>query len=180
MRSRAASRRMCSYPWGNNIWEPPKEAKKTLVQQYSRLVDRIREQLPEARVYVLSITPVDDASPVGALMNPQIEAFNETLQKMAGEKGVEYIDLGPMFRQHKIQYDEDGSHFTNAFYPILLDYLTECTDLLHQPHGSAVTDSNEAYKATFSHSVFLGDIPSWGLSYLNKLLVIGCPCSVLL
>ncbi|CAH8770849.1 GDSL-type esterase/lipase family protein [Paenibacillus dendritiformis] len=89
-------------------------------QQYSRLVDRIRELLPAARVYVLSITPVDAASPVGAFMNPQIETFNAALQKMAIEKGVDYIDLAPIFRQHKIQYDEDGSHFTNAFYPILL------------------------------------------------------------
>lgn len=153
----------------NDLGEPPEEAKKTFVQQYSLLIDRIREQLPAVRVYVLSITPVDDASPVGALMNPQIEAFNAALQKMAGEKGVEYIDLGPIFRQHKIQYDEDGSHFTNAFYPILLDYLKEWTDLVHQPRGPVVTDSNEAYKTAFRHSVFLGDSILGALSYLNKL-----------
>ncbi|WP_010500186.1 GDSL-type esterase/lipase family protein [Paenibacillus elgii] len=153
----------------NNLGEPPEEAKRTFVQQYTRLVDRIRELLPAARVYVLSITPVDAASPVGAFMNPQIETFNAALQKIAKEKGVDYIDLAPIFRQHKIQYDEDGSHFTNAFYPILLDYLKEWTDLAHQPRGPVVTDPNEAYKAAFSHSVFLGDSILGALSYLNKL-----------
>lgn len=102
-------------------------------------------------------------------MNPQIEAFNAALQKMAKEKGVDYIDLAPIFQQHKIQYDEDGSHFTNAFYPILLDYLKEQTDLAHQPRGPVIIDPNEAYKSTFRHSVFLGDSILGALSYLNKL-----------
>ncbi|BFH13988.1 GDSL-type esterase/lipase family protein [Paenibacillus melissococcoides] len=153
----------------NDLAEPLEEAKKTFLQQYSRLVDRIKELLPATRVYVLSITPVDAASPVGAFRNPQIETFNAALQKMAIEKGVYYIDLAPIFRQHKIQYDEDGSHFTNAFYPILLGYLKEWTDLAHQPRGPAVTDSNEAYKAAFRDSVFLGDSILGALSYLNKL-----------
>lgn len=153
----------------NDLGEPTEEAEKTFVQQYTRLVDRIRELLPAARIYVLSITPVDTASPSNALMNPQIETFNASLQKMAKEKGVDYIDLAPIFQQHKIQYDGDGSHFTNAFYPILLDYLKEWTDLAHQPRGPAITDPNEAYKAVFRHSVFLGDSILGALSYLNKL-----------
>ncbi|MGG4453797.1 GDSL-type esterase/lipase family protein [Brevibacillus porteri] len=152
----------------NDLGEPLEEAKKTFVQKYSRLVDRIRELLPAARVYTLSITPIDATSPFGASMNPQIETFNAALQNMAKEKGVDYIDLAPIFRQHKIQYDEDGSHFTNAFYPILLDYLKESTDLTNQPRGPAVTDPNEAYKAAFRHSVFLGDSILGALSYLSK------------
>ena len=152
----------------NDLGEQP-EKEKTFVQQYTRLVDRIKELLPTARVYVLSITLVDAASPVGAFMNPQIETFNTALQKMAKEKGVDYIDLAPIFQQHKIQYDEDGSHFTNAFYPILLGYLKESTDLARQPRGPVLTDPNEAYKAAFRHSVFLGDSILGALSYLNKL-----------
>ncbi|TQR46373.1 GDSL-type esterase/lipase family protein [Paenibacillus popilliae] len=153
----------------NNLGEPLEKAKKTFEQQYTQLLNRIREQLPTTRVYVLSITPMDDASPVGELMNPQIETFNVALQKIAKEKGVDYIDLAPIFQKHKIQYDEDGSHFTNAFYPILLDYLKEWTDLSHQARGPALTDPNEAYKTTFRHSVFLGDSILGALSYLNKL-----------
>ncbi|RAT97013.1 GDSL-type esterase/lipase family protein [Brevibacillus sp. Leaf182] len=152
----------------NDLGEPSEEAKKTFVQKYTQLVDRIRELLPATRVYVLSITPVDAASPFGASMNPQIESFNAALQKMAKEKGIDYIDLAPLFQQHKIQYDEDGSHFTNAFYPILLSYLKERTDLANQARGPAITDTNEAYKAAFKHSVFLGDSILGALSYLNK------------
>lgn len=153
----------------NDLGEPLEEVEKTFVQQYTRLVDRIRELLPAVCVYVLSITPVDTASPTSAFMNPQIEAFNEALRKMAKEKGVDYIDLAPIFQRHKIQYDEDGSHFTNAFYPILLDYLKEQTDLAHQPRGPVIIDPNEAYRSTFKHSVFLGDSILGALSYLNKL-----------
>ncbi|GED60778.1 GDSL-type esterase/lipase family protein [Brevibacillus formosus] len=152
----------------NDLGEPLEEATETFIQKYTRLVDRIRELLPEARVYMLSITPVDAASPFGASMNPQIETFNTALQKMAKEKGIDYIDLAPIFQQHKIQYDEDGSHFKNAFYPILLGYLKERTDLANQPRGPAVTDTNEAYKAAFKHTVFLGDSILGALSYLNK------------
>ncbi|WJQ83041.1 GDSL-type esterase/lipase family protein [Brevibacillus brevis] len=152
----------------NDLGEPLEEAEKTFVQKYTRLVDRIRELLPATRVYMLSITPVDTASPFGSSMNPQIETFNAALQKMAKEKGIDYIDLAPIFRQHKIQYDEDGSHFTNAFYPILLNYLKERTDLTNQSRGPALIDTNEAYKAAFKHSVFLGDSILGALSYLNK------------
>lgn len=152
----------------NDLGEPSEEAKKTFVQKYTQLVDHIRELLPATRVYVLSITPVDAASPFGASMNPQIESFNAALQKMAKEKGIDYIDLAPLFQQHKIQYDEDGSHFTNTFYPILLSYLNERTDLANQARGPAITDTNEAYKTAFKHSVFLGDSILGALSYLNK------------
>ncbi|QDS38077.1 lysophospholipase [Brevibacillus brevis] len=152
----------------NDLGEPTEEAKETFVQQYTQLVDRIRELMPAARVYVLSITPIDTALPFSANMNQQIETFNAALQKLAKEKGVDHIDLAPIFRQHKIQYDEDGSHFKNAFYPILLGYLEEQTDLAHQPRGPALTDPNEAYKAAFRHSVFLGDSILGALSYLNK------------
>lgn len=152
----------------NDLGEPLEKAEKTFVQKYTRLVDRIRELLPATRVYMLSISPVDAASPFGSSMNPQIETFNAALQKMAKEKGIDYIDLAPIFRQHKIQYDEDGSHFTNAFYPILLNYLKERTDLANQSRGPALIDTNEAYKAAFKHSVFLGDSILGALSYLNK------------
>ncbi|MGG4343300.1 GDSL-type esterase/lipase family protein [Paenibacillus lautus] len=153
----------------NDLGEPTEEAKKTFIQRYTQLVDHIREPLPTARVYVLSITPVDTATPFSATMNPQIETFNAALQKMAKEKGVDFIDLAPIFRQHKIQYDEDGSHFKNTFYPILLGYLKEQTDLAQQPRGPLVIDPNETYKKAFSNSVFLGDSILGALSYLNKL-----------
>nr|WP_251035602.1 hypothetical protein [Paenibacillus sp. ISL-20] len=57
----------------------------------------------------MSITPIDTATPLSTTMNPQFETFNAALQKMAKEKGVDYIDVAPIFREHKIQYDEDGS-----------------------------------------------------------------------
>ncbi|SDT31081.1 GDSL-like Lipase/Acylhydrolase [Paenibacillaceae bacterium GAS479] len=157
----------------NNLGEPTEKAKEkakdTFVQQYTRLIDRIRELMPAARVYVLSITPVDTELPFSVSMNGQIETFNAALQKLMKEKRVDYIDLAPIFQQHKIQYDEDGSHFKNAFYPLLLGYLKEQTDLARQPRGPALTDPNEAYKAAFKHSVFLGDSILGALSYLNKL-----------
>ncbi|MGG3311182.1 hypothetical protein ABER23_27670 [Paenibacillus lautus] len=43
----------------NDLGEPTEEAKKTFIQQYTQLVDNIRERLPTERVYVLSITPVE-------------------------------------------------------------------------------------------------------------------------
>src|SRR5690606_11047987 len=68
-----------------------------------------------------------------------------------------------------IQYDGDGSHFQNDFYPILLDYLKEQTDIATQPKQSIVVDSNDAYKQTFKTSVFMGDSIIGALSYLDKL-----------
>ncbi|MCR8642542.1 GDSL-type esterase/lipase family protein [Paenibacillus sp. N1-5-1-14] len=153
----------------NDLLKPTEDAKGRLIQQYTQLVDRIRELVPVARVYVLSITPLDTTSPGSENINQQIGTFNAALQKLAKEKGIDFIDLAPIFTQYKIQYDGDGSHFTNAFYPILLGYLKEQTDLVNQPRGPALTDPNEAYKAAFRHSIFLGDSILGKLSYLNKL-----------
>ncbi|WP_256720439.1 MULTISPECIES: hypothetical protein [Paenibacillus] len=52
---------------------------------------------------------------IGGLTNEDLLPGANALQQMAKGKGVDYIDFAPIFRQHKIQYDEDGSHFTNAF-----------------------------------------------------------------
>ena len=60
----------------------------------------------EALVYTLSIRPVDAILTLSAFMPPQIEPFKAALEQMAKKKRADYIDLAPIFREHKMQYDE--------------------------------------------------------------------------
>ncbi|SFL94806.1 Lysophospholipase L1 [Salibacterium qingdaonense] len=153
----------------NNIEEPVKESKENFENQYSKLVREIQEKLPNAKIYMLSITPVSSDVPEGNLSNKDIDDFNLALQDIAETEDVDYIDLSPIFENNDIRYAEDGSHFQNDFYPLLLDYLKEETDIETQFQKSRVIDSNDEYKQIFKNSVFMGDDIIGSLTYLDKL-----------
>lgn len=109
----------------NDLGEPREEAKKTFIQQYTHLVDRIRELLPTARVYVLSIPPVDEEAVKQEPRDASITDYNQALDQLADEMKVDYVDLSTLFAANKIRYADNGVHFKPDFYPLLLDYLME-------------------------------------------------------
>ncbi len=153
----------------NNIKEPLKESKENFQKQYSKLVLDIKEKLPNSKIYILSITPVSSNDAKTVLSNKSIDDYNLILKDIANTEQVNYIDLSPIFKNNVIRYDGDGSHFKNDFYPLLLDYLKEKTDIETQQKKSKVIDSNDKYKQIFKNSVFMGDDIIGAIAYLDKL-----------
>ena len=104
------------------------------VENYEKLVDRILEQSPDAKIYVQSMTPMTADSPIAGrdLNNENIKIYNQRLLELANRRGWYYVDVA------SVMYTEDGEalipeycsdpeemglHFTEAGCEAWVDYL---------------------------------------------------------
>lgn len=80
------------------------------IQKYGELVSQIKKAQPEAKIYVHGILPVTaKKSSDGTVYNmPRINEFNGLIKTMAGEQGVNYIDIGPMLADAQGFLPEEG------------------------------------------------------------------------
>jgi predicted alpha-1,2-mannosidase len=93
----------------------------TILANYREILDRIAEDSPRTQVYIQSILPTDDAVHV-TRKNSDIMQINDSLEKMAAARGMEYIDLFPHFanENNKLNpaYSIDGLHLNGAGYKL--------------------------------------------------------------
>lgn len=89
---------------------------------YAEIVRRIRQESPDAKVFIVSCTPTRDAH---AATSPLIAKYNDLIRKLAesGDTHVRYVDtytpvVGPdgLLRQ---EYSADGLHLNDAGYALL-------------------------------------------------------------
>jgi lysophospholipase L1-like esterase len=88
-----------------------------LLDDYRRILERIRLRAPRARVYVESILPVNDARrDAPRQLGPRIPEINERLRTLAVGFDYTYIDLWPHFADDQgslmPQYTTDGLHLS--------------------------------------------------------------------
>lgn len=67
------------------------------VANYETILDRIALESPDTRVYVQSVMPR------GAEYRARVDTLNREIQRLATERGLPWIDLGPLL------VDDDGS-----------------------------------------------------------------------
>ena len=96
--------------------------------QYTKLIDRVREDHPEAVVVLQSILPVSakqDAKGV-YVNNKKIIAYNEIIADLASEKGCVFLDSAEAVAGPDgclpAEWTFDGVHLNPAGCRILLDY----------------------------------------------------------
>jgi len=87
--------------------------------QIAKVLDSIKRDSPKTVVYLQSVLPVVEGK-VGKFSNENIEPMNVELEKLAGEKGVNWLNIAPWFKddsgQLKAAYTEDGLHLTGEAY----------------------------------------------------------------
>lgn len=99
------------------------ETKESTITQYSQLIQKIKEKLPDTKINILSITPVTPERTQKEERYKNINDFNEGFKMIAKKEQVNFIDLSPIFKDNPDLYVEDGIHFKPEFYPIWLEYL---------------------------------------------------------
>ena len=92
------------------------------LEQYAALLDALRRACPDSELIVQSVLPVgDDIVSFLGCSNETIRAFNAELEKLAGEKGCEYVDLWPAYEKDGAMdpaLSRDGVHLNfNAYGP---------------------------------------------------------------
>jgi len=80
-----------------------------------------------SKLFIQSILPVNNGLFGNEVSNKKVQEFNEVLQRIAQENGIEYIDLHASFVDKNGQLDEeftiDGIHLNGAGYKVWMDAL---------------------------------------------------------
>ena len=95
---------------------------------YSQLIDLVRECQPDAQIYLQTLIPVTaEKSAQSYINNPQILVYNELIAQLAEEKEVYLVDTWSAFAGEEGALDPSGStdgvHLTRAYYKQWLEYL---------------------------------------------------------
>lgn len=107
-----------------------------IAAEYAKLIDQIREQMPNTKLYVQSCLPVNISFGLYARMadkEDEIVDLNAALKAMADEKGFTYIDLWtPMADTDghlRRELTNDGLHLLGPGYLVwrdaILPYINE-------------------------------------------------------
>ena len=128
-----------------NLWEAIPETGKTrvimffgpndigitlvdgFIDNYKALIEHIKETTPNAKFYILSITPMrKDMQFIGRLCNDNIHKANERLKEMCDENGWTYVDVESelcdangdliLFKNGKAISDGTNVHLTSDGY----------------------------------------------------------------
>ena len=97
------------------------------LEEYETLVDQLREEVPNAHIYVNSIFPVTDSAVKKEPELAQISEYNTVLKGMCDEMQVGFIDNTELVEDQ--YYEEDGVHFKAEFYPIWAERMAEVAAL---------------------------------------------------
>lgn len=104
--------------------------KESFIGYYTQIVERLKEDHPDAIIYVQSILPVtrerSDSDPT--LSNLKIDDYNVSIQKMAEELNVYYLNVAEAIKDSNGALPseaspKDGIHFGVSTYQKWFDYL---------------------------------------------------------
>lgn len=93
-----------------------------IVANWKMMLERIRRESPESRIYFMSLMPVDMPASLlrwGNTVNNTVVALNGQLKQLCSNYGATYVDLHSAMLENgrlKKEYSEDGVHFTAAGY----------------------------------------------------------------
>jgi lysophospholipase L1-like esterase len=106
------------------LW-PKGDPKALFENSMTKLVQKIKEDVPNAKIYLESITPVTQDALKGEPRYKNIDDYNALLQKLAQKLSVHYVDIGAVAKQHTDLFAEDGIHFKKEFYSLWLKELAK-------------------------------------------------------
>lgn len=106
-----------------------------MLQYYSQFVDNVRKELPDSKIYILSIPPVTaerETAENEPINNLDIDKYNSELLKMADEKKIYYVDINTALKGNDGKFpsemaEKDGMHFVKTTYSVMLDYILSHT-----------------------------------------------------
>ena len=95
----------------------------TFIKQDKELIAKIQKEVPDTKILINSIFPVQQSAIAEKPALANISKYNEALQKMCDELQIAYVDNTDLVKDE--YYDEDGIHFVSDFYPIWADHMVE-------------------------------------------------------
>ncbi|MBU3143734.1 GDSL-type esterase/lipase family protein [Clostridium sp. CF012] len=106
------------------------ESPNAFKDNYTKLIQAIKQKVPSVEIYLQSITPVEAKvqQTDKSLSQDRIDKFEEKIIEVARQENVHYIDIRSIAKDRDDLYEPDGMHFTVTFYGLWLDYLRNQLD----------------------------------------------------
>ena len=128
---------------GTNDLNGPDYRQEDLIQRYTQILQGIRDNLPQAKLFLLAYYPVNTVVGsripyVKAVMeyrtNARIHAANEAVRKLAEQFDAQFLDLNsPLTDEQgelKAEYTIEGMHmYANGYKPVLDQLLPVLKEL---------------------------------------------------
>ncbi|KPU44356.1 GDSL-like lipase/acylhydrolase [Oxobacter pfennigii] len=109
----------------DDLLMPVDDPKELFRKDLTKLINKIKGDLPNCKIYIQSITPVTQEAIKQEPRYERIEEYNELLKELSGNLTVNYADIGSLAEKTPGLFAEDGIHFKKEFYQLWLDKLSE-------------------------------------------------------
>ncbi|MFC9774269.1 GDSL-type esterase/lipase family protein [Paenibacillus chitinolyticus] len=106
------------------LW-PTENPKEYSLKHYKTLITKIKEKLSNAKITILTVTPVTEAAEKKEPRYKNIADYNQGLKELAASEKTGFVDLTSVIQYSPELYDSDGIHFKSGYYTIFLDALKD-------------------------------------------------------
>lgn len=96
-------------------------------EDYRAFLDQVKEKLPDTRIYVNSILPVQQQAIDEAQGLSDIPEYNARLQQVCREAGVAYVDNSDLVTEEC--YKDDGKRMRQRYYTAWIKRAAEVAEL---------------------------------------------------
>lgn len=96
------------------------------IKSYEKLIKDVQNNLPQSKIYITSIFPVQEKAIRKNSKFNNLEKFNIELKNMCANLGIKFIDVGSLDSKY---YEPDGIHFKLNAYPTWLNSIAKGANL---------------------------------------------------
>ena len=97
------------------------------VSEYKSVLTQIKEEVPDAHIFVNSIFPVQEKALEEEPLLEKIPEYNDALKELCDSQTVAFIDNTDLVSEQ--YYEQDGIHFKADFYPVWAEHMAEVASL---------------------------------------------------
>ena len=97
------------------------------VSEYKSVLTQIKEEVPDAHIFVNSIFPVQEKALEEEPLLEKIPEYNDALKELCDSQTVAFIDNTDLVLEQ--YYEQDGIHFKADFYPVWAEHMAEVASL---------------------------------------------------
>ncbi len=101
--------------YGINMIGTAKAHQTNFISSYSKLIKQLKKKLPDTRIIVSGLFPVDTSVAVAPRFK-NISKYNKALKTMCKDLKVEFLDSTSVLKAHPECYGVDGIHLSKNFY----------------------------------------------------------------
>lgn len=96
-------------------------------EQYLNVIKKLKEGLPNSKIYINTILPVQDIAVQKTPVLSQLEEYNDAIREICAQEGVGCVEIGELAQDEL--YEPDGEHLKSEFYPLWVNKMAEVAEI---------------------------------------------------